>query len=107
MLREIAEGALHLDADTLALMRVVFLAFGRILADGQQRGVFRPVQPILAYMTVLGPVLLNAARERAAAQPGRQQLPMFARVPHAELTRHMQEVASECCGRTVDDHRTV
>ena len=93
MLREIAEGALHLDANTLALMRVVFLAFCRILSDGQQRGVFRPVQPVLAYMTVLGPVLLNAARERAAAQPGRQQLPMFVRVPHAELTRHMQAVA--------------
>ena len=93
MLREIAEGALHLDADTLALMRVVFLAFGRILGEGQQRGVFRQVQPILAYMTILGPVLLNAARERAAAQPGRQQLPMFARVPHGELTRHMQEMA--------------
>jgi AcrR family transcriptional regulator len=93
MLREIAEGALHLDADTLGLMRVVFMAFCRILADGQQLGAFRQVQPILAYMTILGPVLLNAARERAAAQPGRQQLPMFARVPRADLTRHMQEVA--------------
>jgi TetR/AcrR family transcriptional regulator len=93
MMREIAEGASHLDAETLALMRVVFLAFCRILADGQQRGIFREVQPILAYMTVLGPVLLNAARERAAARPGRQQLPMFVRVPHADLTGHMQEVA--------------
>jgi AcrR family transcriptional regulator len=93
MMREIAEGALHLDHDTLARMRVVFLAFCRILGDGQQRGVFRPVPPILAYMTILGPVLLNAARERAAAQPGRQHLPMFARVPHADLTRHMQDVA--------------
>ena len=93
MMREIAEGALHLDAATLAQMRVVFLAFVRILTDGQQGGTFRQVPPILGYMTILGPVLLNAARERAAAQPGRQQLPMFARVPHAELTRHMQDVA--------------
>src|SRR5262245_12148541 len=93
MLREISEGASHLDGKTLGLMRVVFLAFCRILADGHARGDFREVQPILAYMTVLGPVLLNAARERAAAKPGRQQLPMFVRVPHAELTRHMQEVA--------------
>jgi AcrR family transcriptional regulator len=94
MMREIAEGALHLDADTLALMRVVFLAFCRILADGQERRDFREVQPVLAYMTVLGPVLLNAARERAAAQPGRKELPMFVRVPHADLTRHMQDVAA-------------
>lgn len=93
MMREISEGASHLDARTLGLMRVVFFAFCRILADGHERGDFREMQPILAYMTVLGPVLLNAARERAAAKPGRQQLPMFVRVPHAELTRHMQEVA--------------
>ena len=93
MMREIAEGALHLDAATLAQMRVVFGAFVRILTDGQQRGTFRQVPPILGYMTILGPVLLNAARERAAAQPGRRQLPMFARVPHADLTRHMQDVA--------------
>ena len=93
MLREFAEGALHLDASTLGLMRLVFVAFGRIVSEGQERGQFRQVHPVLAYMTILGPVLLNAARERAGAQPGRQQLPMFARVPHAELTAHMQEVA--------------
>ena len=93
MLREMAEGALHLDADTLAQMRTVFLAFGRILDEGQRSGAFRPLHPVLAYMTVLGPVMLNAARERAGAQPGRAQLPMFAQVPHGELIRHMQHVA--------------
>ena len=37
--------------------------------------------------------MLNAARERAAAAPGRGELPMFvARLPH-RLTRHMQQVA--------------
>jgi TetR/AcrR family transcriptional regulator len=95
MLREMAEGALHLDADTLAHMRTVFLAFGRILDEGQRSGAFRPVHPVLAYMTLLGPVMLNAARERAAAQPGRALLPMFARVPHADLIRHMQHVAHQ------------
>ncbi|MGQ0733114.1 MAG: TetR/AcrR family transcriptional regulator [Acidobacteriota bacterium] len=93
MLREIAEGAPHLDRATLGLMRAVFQAFGSILAEGQRRGQFRPVHPVLAYMTVLGPVLINAARERAAAEPGRQDLPMFVTVPHAELTQHMQGVA--------------
>jgi len=99
MLREIAEGAPHLDADTLALMRNVFLAFGRILAEGQQIGVFRPVHPILAYMSILGPLMLNAARERAAARPGRDELPMFAQVSHVDLTRHMQYVAQQMLRR--------
>ena len=93
MMREIAEGAPHLDVDTLGLMRSVFLAFGRILAEGQKSGVFRQIHPVLAYMTVLGPLLLNAARERAAATPGRGELPMFVHVSHLDLTRHMQSVA--------------
>lgn len=93
MMREIAEGAPHLDRDTFALMRTVIGAFGRILAEGQQRGLFRPVHPILAYITLLAPLMFNAARERAAAQPGRGDLPMFVEVSHADLTRHMQQVA--------------
>jgi AcrR family transcriptional regulator len=93
MMREIADGAPHLDPDTLALIRTVFLAFGRILMQGQQSGAFRAVHPVLAYMSILGPLMLNAARERAAAAPGRDQLPMFVPVAHTELTRHMQLVA--------------
>lgn len=93
MLREIAEGALHFDHEILTRMRKVFLAFARVLTEGQGTGEFREVNPVLAYMTVLGPVLLNAARERAAAQPGRDQLPMFVQVPHDELARHMSQVA--------------
>ncbi len=93
MMREIAEGAPHLDPATLTLIRTVFVTFGRIVAEGQQRGAFRPVHPVLAYMSILGPLMLNAARERAAAAPGRDQLPMFVPVSHADLTRHMQHVA--------------
>lgn len=93
MMREMVEGALHLDEEILTRMRSVFAAFARVLTEGQRSGVFRQVNPILAYMSVMGPVLLNAARERAAAQPGRQQFPMFTHVPHDELTRHMQQVA--------------
>jgi AcrR family transcriptional regulator len=93
MLRELAEGAPHLDHDTLALIRILMAAFGRILAEGQHTGVFRPVHPLLAYITLLAPLMFNAARERAAAQPGRADLPMFVEISHADLTRHMQQVA--------------
>ncbi len=55
--------------------------------------MFRPVNPILAYITLVAPLMFNAARERAAAQPGRGDLPMFVEVSHADLTRHMQQVA--------------
>ena len=93
MLREISEGAPRLDPELLALMKNVFQAFARILTDGQQAGLFRPIHPVLAYMSILGPLLLNAARERAAATPGRVDLPMFVDVPHQELITHMQQAA--------------
>jgi hypothetical protein len=44
-------------------------------------------------MSILGPMLVNAARERVAARPGRIDLPMFAEVPHDELVAHMQQAA--------------
>ena len=93
MLREISEGAPHLDLETFELMRNVFMAFGRILAEGAAAGTFRPIHPVLAYTSILGPLLMNAARERMAAQPGRSQLPMFVDIPHSDLTAHIQDTA--------------
>lgn len=93
MMREMSAGAPHLDADTLLLMRAVFMAFGRILEQGVKAGAFRKMHPVLAYVTILGPMMMNAVRERAAAEPGRAHLPMFASIPRADLIAHMQHTA--------------
>jgi TetR/AcrR family transcriptional regulator len=93
MMREMAAGAPRLDSDTLALMKVVFAAFGAILQSGVAAKVFRPVHPLLAYMSIMGPMLMNAVRERAAARPGRAAFPMFVPVDRRELVAHMQETA--------------
>jgi len=93
MMREMAAGAPHLDPDTLARMRAVFVAFAAMLEAGVAARVFRNVHPVLAYMTILGPLLMNAVRERAAAQPGRAHLPMFVPVDRRELVAHMQLTA--------------
>lgn len=94
MLREMAEGAPHLDLETLSMMRTVFGAFARIVADGQAQGLFRrDVHPVLGYLSTIGPLLLNTARERAAAVPGRSKLPMFAPVSKADLVSHLQQAA--------------
>ena len=93
MLREIAEGAPHLDLDTLAHIRTVFVGFGRILHEGEAAGVFRKIHPILAYTSIVGPLIMNAARERVAAQPGRQHLPMLAAISHDDLIAHGQDTA--------------
>jgi TetR/AcrR family transcriptional regulator len=93
MLREISEGAPHLDIDTFGLMKNVFMAFTRILSEGAAAGTFRKVHPILAYTSILGPLLMNAARERMAAQPDRAELPMFVAIPHTDLIAHIQYTA--------------
>ena len=95
MLREISEGAPHLDLETLQRLRTVVLTFARILEEGHAAGVFRKVHPILAYLSVVGPLIFNAARERVAAQPGRQgqDLPMLVSIPHDDLIAHVQETA--------------
>lgn len=95
MLREISEGAPHLDRDTFGLMRGVFMAFGRILGEGAAAGTFRKIHPVLAYTSIVGPLLMNAARERMAAQPGRAELPMFVDIPHDELVAHIQDTATQ------------
>jgi TetR/AcrR family transcriptional regulator len=95
MLREIAEGAPRLEAGTMSHMRVVIASFANILTQGQQSGVFRRVHPILAYESVIGPIIINAARERVAAQPQRKgdDFPMLIAISHDDVIAHGQETA--------------
>jgi TetR/AcrR family transcriptional regulator len=93
MMREMSEGAPHLDLDTLGHIRSVYLGFGRILQEGEAAGSFRAIHPILAYTSIVGPLMMNAARERIAARPERQHLPMLVPVSHEDLIAHGQETA--------------
>ena len=95
MLREIAEGAPRLDPDTMAHMRGVIGNFVAILKQGQESGEFRDVHPILAYESIVGPIIINAARERVAEQPARktQGFPLLVAIPHAAVIAHVQETA--------------
>jgi len=95
MLREIAEGAPRLDPDTMAHMRGVIGNFAAILKQGQDSGEFRDVHPILAYESIVGPIIINAARERVAEQPARkaQGFPLLVAIPHAAVIAHVQETA--------------
>lgn len=95
MLREIAEGAPRLDPATLQHMRTVVMSFATILKHGQQLKVFRAIHPILAYESVIGPIIINAARERVASQPERrnQDFPLLLEISHDDVIAHSQETA--------------
>ena len=95
MLREIAEGAPRLDSDRLSHMRGVVASFVLILKQGQASGVFRNLHPILAYESIVGPIIINAARERVAEQPNRtnQDFPLLMSISHEDVIAHGQETA--------------
>jgi TetR/AcrR family transcriptional regulator len=92
-LREIADGAVHLGADELALMSGVFSIVRGVIAEGSEQGVFQAVHPALAHFTIIAPVIMF----RATA-PVRERLRTVRRVEipdadHRTLVRHVQMVA--------------
>jgi AcrR family transcriptional regulator len=92
-LREIADGAVHLGAEELAILGAVFGTVRRVIAAGTERGVFQPVHPGLAHFTLIAPVIMFRAtapvRERLRAV-GHIDIPDADR---AVLVEHMQMVA--------------
>lgn len=56
-LREIAEGAAHVDAATLGYVRDVLAALGGIIAEGVRLGRFLPVHPLLIQGGVIAPLM--------------------------------------------------
>lgn len=89
MLREIASGAPHLDPELLGMMNDVFATVRTIVAQGQQEGVFRAVDPLLTHLTILPTILIFFARERvlASSKPARG---LFAPRKREEFVLHMQ-----------------
>jgi TetR/AcrR family transcriptional regulator len=57
MLREVAEGGRHLDAETLATLAAVPRAFGAIVQQGVSAGEFRDVHPVFVYFSTMAPVV--------------------------------------------------
>jgi AcrR family transcriptional regulator len=67
MLRELASGAPHFDADTFELMNDVFTAVRDVIAQGQREGTFRDVDPLLTHLTIMPPILIFFVRQRVLA----------------------------------------
>jgi TetR/AcrR family transcriptional regulator len=72
MLREVLAGGRHLSADTLRYPLRVAEVVRRIVERGVREGSFRPVNPLLTHLSLVGSLLFFHAsvrlRERLAAQ---------------------------------------
>jgi len=91
MLRELASGAAHIDADTFGMMSGVYEAVRDVIVQGQREGTFREVDPLLTYLTVLPAILIFFARQRVVAERKQVQGLAAAAPRHIdEFIRHMQ-----------------
>ena len=98
-LREIADGAVHLGPDELALLAGIFGAVRSVIAEGTSQKVFQPIHPALAHFTIIAPVIMFRAtapvRTRIEATRG-------VVIPDADpstIVKHVQMVARRMLAR--------
>jgi TetR/AcrR family transcriptional regulator len=81
-LREIAEGAEHVDAVTLGYVRDVLAALGGIIAEGVRAGRFQPAHPLLVQGGIIAPLmffLATAPLREKIARASTHPLPVISR----------------------------
>ena len=92
MLRELAARAPHFDATTFHMMNAVLAGVTDVIAQGRREGAFRDVDPLLAHLTIMPPVLIFFARQRVLA--GRKLRGGLAEPRQLDqFVRHMQASA--------------
>ena len=92
MLRELAARAPHFDAATFHMMNAVLAGVSDVIAQGKREGTFRDVDPLLAHLSIMPPVLIFFARQRVLS--GRKLRGGLAE-PRSldQFVRHMQASA--------------
>jgi AcrR family transcriptional regulator len=63
MLRELAEGGRHLDADTLRTMTGIPGLLFRLISQGRAERTFREIDPLMLHFVLLGTSMLMASNE--------------------------------------------
>ena len=101
MLREVIAGGPHLDQEVLVYPMRAFSVVREIIERGVRERVFRPVDPIMTHLSLLGSLVFFFAtadfRRRMAAEAA---IP-FATTPPDAYVRHIQELIAR--GLAVDD----
>jgi len=89
MLRELASGARHFDASVFQAMNGVVDFVRRIIEQGREEGTFRDVDPLLAHLTIMPPILLFLVRQRVVAST-RAPKGVLVPLPVNQFVHHMQ-----------------
>lgn len=93
MMREMAEGAIRLDANTLRLMAGIFNNLRLVLEEGARKGVFRPANPLLTYFTIISPVIFFRATAPIRAALEKSHIVDTRAIDAATFVAHLKTAA--------------
>lgn len=91
-LREIAEGAGHVDATTLSYVREVLTALGGIIAEGVRAGRFQPAHPFLVQGGIIAPLMFFLATAPLRQKIARAGVDGIAAISRDMVVSHIQRL---------------
>jgi TetR/AcrR family transcriptional regulator len=91
-LREIAEGAEHVDAVTLGYVKDVLAALGGIIVEGVRAGRFQPAHPMLVQGGIIAPLMFFLATAPLRQKIERAGVKGIAGVSRDMVVAHIQRL---------------
>jgi TetR/AcrR family transcriptional regulator len=107
MLREVAEGGVHLDRETLTALAAVPAVVGGIVQQGVKARAFRPVPPMFAYFSMLAPIIFYLAGTRIRKEIAHLPVAASVEMPESsagDFIRHMQHATRRALAREHAGH---
>ena len=90
MLREIAEGGMHLDRETLQALAALPAVVAAVVEEGVAEGAFRPVHPLFAYLTLVAPIVTFLAGAPIQHRVAALRLQSLTAITPGEFVGYMQ-----------------
>lgn len=91
-LREVAEGGAHLDKPTMQVLAGILGHISKAVADGVAAGQFKPTNPFLVHLGIVGPLLLFLATAAIRKKAG-PELGQTVDLTTDEVIAHVQRIA--------------
>jgi hypothetical protein len=91
MMREIAEGGARLDRETLGALVSVPRAFFTIVQEGIASRAIRPVHPMVAYVSLLAPIMFYLAAAPIRRQATARHLMNLTALTTEEFVAQLQD----------------
>jgi TetR/AcrR family transcriptional regulator len=92
MLREVVAGGKHLDPEVIDKPARMLNAVQRIVARGVREGDFRPVDPLLTHLSLVGSLVFFFATERFRARVLAKRRPAIEPPDAAAYVKHIQDL---------------